>query len=113
MMGEALRVGAKLRLAILVGRPAPEHGLAADTARLSCGGESSKHSLKDKLEDDELGRISVPKLKPEIWPSGCRRLGMAEVENPLVLGIEGRRRVILRRLGRGQLHVQSTSLKLD
>lgn len=63
-MGEPFRVGAALKLTSLVGRPAPEHGLAADTALRSCGGESSKHSLKDKLEDEEPGRSSWPNLKP-------------------------------------------------
>lgn len=90
----------------------PEQGLAADTARRSCGGESSKHSLRARLEDDEPGRSSLPNLKPEIWPSGCRRLDRAELEKPLVLVKDGRRRLILRRLVRGQLHVGRRELYL-
>lgn len=68
-MGEPFRVGAALRLVNLMARPAPEtlaHGLLAGAGRRSCGGESSKHSLRDKFEDDEPGRPSFPNLNPEI-----------------------------------------------
>lgn len=82
-MGEPLRVGALLRLVKWFReRNAPEaHGLCEEVGRRSWGGgESSKHSLKDKLEEAEPGRPSLPNLKLETCSSGCSRLGTHPVE---------------------------------
>ena len=67
-------------------------GLFDERGLPSCGGESSKHSLKESLE---LSRVD-PKVGS--WLSGLPHPGMALVVSPFILLSEGRRGAAILRL---------------